>query len=197
MQLRKWWVDGRQTCVWFQMKTAPWKSQTTVSCVTGSVAYWLHVTSFQAVSFSPLSQSHACRWEQVHCRLFHMPRPSNPQTNKPTRQAGRQPMHTVHSQSTGMYENTLIIHGWVKFKRFRALQARQEFTAWETTWSHCLVTRLAYETQSNILFIPLSVSDTKFQGSISVSIFNHKATPLKDKDGNICQQISWKHLNQH
>lgn len=112
------------------------------------------------------------------------------QTNQHARLGGSRCTLFIHSRQACMKILRL-------FKRFRALQARQEFTAWETTWSHCLVTRLAYETQSNILFIPLSVSDTKFQGRISVSIFNHKATPLKDKDGNICQQISWKHLNQH
>lgn len=105
----------------FRWKQQPWKSQTTVSCVTGSVAYWLHVTSFQAVRFLPLSQSHACNENSCTGDYFIcQDLQTHKQTNKPTWQAGRQPMHIVHSQSAGnMYANTLfVLKLWEKSKGY-------------------------------------------------------------------------------
>lgn len=92
--------------VWFQMKTAPWKSQTTVSRVTGSVAYWLHVTSFQAVV---ATQSVSCwQWKQVHCRLLHMPRPSNPQTNQYASSEGSRARCSMFSHSPRAHVKVLL-----------------------------------------------------------------------------------------
>lgn len=105
MQLRKWWEDGGQTCVWFQMKTAPWKSQTTVSCVTGSVAYWLHVTSFQAVS----SQSHACNENRCTADKFNAKtfKPTNKQTNTAGWEAA-----DAHFSVNRQTADNVFVHRW-------------------------------------------------------------------------------------
>lgn len=160
-------MADRPLCVVFRWERHHEKSQTTVSCVTGSVAYWLHVTSFQAAGFVAV-QSHACNENRCAADYFICQDLQTHKENKPTRQAGQQPMHIVHSQSTGMCADTLIVESILKGLEPHKPDKISKFTQQETTWSRRLVTWLACESQFDILFLPLSISDAKFEGNISV-----------------------------
>lgn len=129
------------------------------------------------------AQSVSClQWEQVHHGLFHMPRPSNPQTNKPTRQAGRKPMHIVHSQSTHI--NAYSFTWCVKFKKSSHCTRQRDRTS-----SSCDLTSLWASVQ-HTLYTSLYHGYLIWGKHFLQMLFHRDATPLKDKNSHILNFIT-------
>lgn len=135
------------------------------------------------------TQSVSC----LHCRLFHMPRPSNPQTNKPTNTPGWEASDAhcslfIHSRQACMQILYLFTgKWWVKFIKIESLTSQTRAES-----SHCIVTWRDCKAQCNILFIALSICDSEFEGKHLFQFFT-VTSALEDKDSNILYfLISWK-----